>query len=549
METEAQFGSIQSAFLAYSQIHIVYKLGHLILLVWLIRKAISKPNQDKLFPVWATIEIAVAGYVFGGGNNGSLGQRLYSTIRRYRGSLYGVSPAHQVLTNVSNVERFMAQGSHTLNTEPIQYTLFTRVFGGEPGPDLKRKLELTWKDLLAPLERMFLNEATTSAALENAGISQKATSFVTFSQDSKHMKRWELSADIQIITPDSPGKPGIVEANFQSLVRDFGACIAIPLLYGKDFMNRYPQLLDDFWKFDNDMFPLLMIGIPPWAPMKKMREGRIARERLTCEIEALYRRIDQYQKGQPVDFDADISDVGSAALERSMAYDKENWSFRQRGGGDLAALWGQNANTQAVLFWFLAYIYSTPGLVDEVRKEIAPYVILSDNSQQEITSMDLTALCRQCQLMKSCLFETYRMVNEATSIRMVARPITLTDGDHEHQLQPGMFVSAPHVITQRDPSIYPDPDRFIPDRFLVVDAESGKSGAKYGKLKPWGSGAGMCKGRTFAEKEILSLGACIISLWDISPASGTWKLPSMMPGTGVRRPVEDIRVRITRRPN
>ena len=69
-------------------------------------------------------------------------------------------------------------------------------------------------------------------------------------------------------------QPGAVEANHQSLTRDFGACISIPLLYGHDFLERYPQLLDDFWKFDNDIFPLLMIGIPPWAPFKVMKEGR-----------------------------------------------------------------------------------------------------------------------------------------------------------------------------------------------------------------------------------------------------------------------------------
>lgn len=106
------------------------------------------------------------------------------------------------------------------------------------------------------------------------------------------MKRWEPSTDIQVIAPALPGKPGIVEANLQSWTRDFGACMAIPLLYGKDFLDRYPQLLDDFWKFDNDLFPLLMIGIPQWAPFKIVKEGPAARARILREMEALYRRVD-----------------------------------------------------------------------------------------------------------------------------------------------------------------------------------------------------------------------------------------------------------------
>jgi cytochrome P450 len=439
----------------------------------------------------------------------------------------------------------MSQSCHTINAEPVQYTLFTRVFGATDSPELKKKLEDSWKDLLEPIERLFLNDAAAAAAIERGGIPQKVASFVTFSDNAERMKRWELSADIRVVTPELPGKPGVVEANLQSLARDFGACFAIPLLYGQDFLDRYPQLLDDFWKFDNDMFPLLMIGIPSWAPFKIMKEGLAARSRLLDEMEALYRRIDQAQRGEPVD--ADISDVSSAAFERNNVYKREKWSFRERAGGDLAIFWGQNANTHPVLFWLLAYIYSTPGLLDELRKEIAPYIRLSQTEPPEITSMDLPALSHNCQLIKACIFETYRMANEATSIRYVARPVTVNDGANKHELKPGMFVSAPHALIQRDPSVYADPDKFVPDRFLEADPESGKLSARYGRLKPWGSGAAMCKGRTFAEKEIVALSAAIMTLWNIGPASDTWNLPAMVPGTGVKRPVEDIRVVITRR--
>jgi cytochrome P450 len=262
-------------------------------------------------------------------------------------------------------------------------------------------------------------------------------------------------------------------------------------------------------------------------------------------MEALYRRIDQNQRGEPVD--ADMSDVSSAAFERNTVYEREKWSFRQRAGGDLAVFWGQNANTQPVLFWLLAYVYSTPGFLDELREEIAPYIRLSQTEPPEITSMDLPALCHNCPLLKACIFETYHMANEATSIRYIARPATVNDGANKHQLKPGMFVSAPHSLIQRDLSVYADPDKFVPDRFLESDPESGKLIARYGRLKPWGSGAAMCKGRTFAEKEIVALSAAIMMLWNIGPAGGTWKLPAMVPGTRVKKPVEDIRVVITRR--
>lgn len=183
----------------------------------------------------------------------------------------------------------MSQSYHAVNAEPFQYTLLTRVFGAIDSFELKQKLEDSWKDLLGPIERMFLNDVGAAAAIERANIPEQAASFVTFLTDRKRMRRWELSADIRLAIPDSEDRPGVAEANLQSLTRDFGACIAIPLLYGKDFLDRYVQILDDFWKFDNDVFPLLMIGVPRWAPFKMMKEGLAARSRLAHEMEALYR--------------------------------------------------------------------------------------------------------------------------------------------------------------------------------------------------------------------------------------------------------------------
>ena len=245
---------------------------------------------------------------------------------------------HQVLVKLPGIDRLMSNSYHSLNAEPFHYALLTRVFGATDSLELYTQFEASWKDLFVPIERMFLNDAAATAAIERGFILQKAASFVTFSANTEHIKRWESSAGIRIVTPDSPNKPGVVEANPQSLTRDFGASIAIPLLYGQDFFDRYPQLLDDFWKFDKDILPRLMIGIPPWAPFQNMKEGLATRSRLVDKMEGLYRRIDQHQRGEPVDFGADMSDISNAALERNKIYNRDNWSFRHRGAGDLTIL-------------------------------------------------------------------------------------------------------------------------------------------------------------------------------------------------------------------
>lgn len=446
-------------------------------------------------------------------------------------------------------DRLLAMPGHTISGQVHQYTLMTRVFGAHDSHQSMEKRFACWDVLTKHVERMFLNDATSAALLEKSNIPQLVASLVSFSSSPEKQRRWERSANVQLVTPQSPQSRGVVEADLLHLACDFGACLAIDVLYGKDFLERNPGLLDDFWRFDNDVFILLVLGIPSSAPLSIMRKGVEARSRLHQALEGLYKRADQYTKGQPVDSDADMSDTSACVKGRSEAYDANGYTMTERGQSDLGLLWGANANTQPMVFWFLAYAYSIPGLRDELRKEHAPYLTFAEGTNvPTLSAMNISGLTRDCPLTKSCLFEVYRLANDATSIRYVSKPLTLKDGAHTHAIQPGTFLSTPHGLHQRDPALYRDPDVFKPDRFLETDDKTGRPSARYGKLKPWGGGVGICKGRTFAEKEIITLCAVVMAVWDVAPAGGgEWKMPAMVPGTGAMRPAEDIRVRITRR--
>nr|WGZ60606.1 cytochrome P450 [Fusarium tricinctum] len=543
MDLSSLYGSASAAF---RSMPVAYKFLSAILVVFAFNKVFlkSKSNQFRALPAYAPIELAIAGYVLSGDG---IGRRILSAMSRYGGSLFGVTSGHQILAEFPGVDRLMTQSHQIFTSSPAQYSLCTLVFGSVDSLDLRNKFNKTVKDLVPPLERTFLNDAASTAAVEKSRVAERGASLVSFSSDVGHMARWELSAGIKVVQPETPDSPGKVEANMQSLFRDFGACMSIPVIYGQDLLDRNPQLLDDFWVFDNELFPLLMVGVPSWAPFKMMQDGLKARARIIDSLEGIFRRVEQERKGEPIDFGADISDVSTMLRERNSLYTRDGWTFPQRAAADLGTFWGLNANTQPVLFWFLLYVYSTPGLVERIREEISSYIKLSEGDRPEILSMDFPSLFRKCQLFKACIFETYRLVNEPTSIRYVAQPVSVSDGNLKHDLNQGTYISVPHALRNKDPSLYEDPDTFVPDRFLETDPETGKSTAKYGKLKPWGIGAAMCKGRTFAEKEIVSLGSAVLSLWDISPTDGEWKLPAMIPGTGVKKPVKDVRVVIQRR--
>ncbi|KAH8673510.1 putative cytochrome P450 [Xylariales sp. PMI_506] len=538
-------GAWQRLVEAFSNSNTASKAVVIAVSVLVVHWLFFRPRSFRGLPTWAPIEIALASHLVAADG---LGRTFYSKISRYGGSLYGASSKHQVIIDMPNSDRFLSQGHHILAGQLVQRTIMTKVFGSPNTDDFWEWAGVVMKHLMSVVEKEFVNENASTACINRGHVEQEITSLVTFTSDPGQRKPWEISANPRLVTEDKPGELGAVEVDLQNILRYFGATIAIRVLYGKDFLDRNPWLIDDFWAFDNDTFPLLMVGIPSWMPLKAMKDGIAIRSRMTSALNDLYRRVDQYQKGEPVDFGADLSDIG-IATERNKVYHKFNTNPDYRGPMDLVVLWGQNANTQPVLFWFVAYIHATPGLLDEIRKEMSPWIKTKKGASGtvEIESLDTVALARECPLTKSALYETFRMTIEATSLRSVVKPMTVEDGQYSHQLQPGTFVSVPHGAIQFDPKYFHEPEKFIPDRFLETDEATGKRVARYGKLRPWGVGPGMCKGRTFAEKEVLNITAALITVWDLQCADGAWNIPSMVPGTGVKKPVKDIRVVLKRR--
>lgn len=127
-----------------------------------------------------------------------------------------------------------------------------------------------------------------------------------------------------------------------------------------------------------------------------------------------------------------------------------------------------------MLFWFLTFLYSTPGLVKEIRREVAPYIGFSDAvGSLSIEAMDHTGLVRNCPRMKAALFEKFRLVTNTTTVRQLERDIAVDDGTIGQKLKAGSYISAPLSLRNRDPSLYADPETF--------DAEVHRGGYRDGQ--------------------------------------------------------------------
>lgn len=103
---------------------------------------------------------------------------------------------------------------------------------------------------------------------------------------------------------------------------------------------------------------------------------------------------------------------------------------------------------------------------------------------------------------------------------------------------------------QMDPRIWERPKDFNPHRFLVPDEKYPKKmRAEMGHLHAFGGGTSICKGRFFAEREVLIFAAGLLVTWDFSPVAGEkWKiLGKFYNGTGSASPKGNVRVRMRKR--
>ncbi|KIX09716.1 uncharacterized protein Z518_00797 [Rhinocladiella mackenziei CBS 650.93] len=380
---------------------------------------------------------------------------------------------------------------------------------------------------------------------------------------------WEREGHVEMISNGEGDRPLVGEASLHPLIRHFVGDIASTVLFGRNFMENNPNIMIDLWEMDS-RFNMFMVGLPNWFP--GMGGPVRARERIVAAItehhEALFKYLDGKDPGSRW---SDMSDVSSVIVDRAVEFKKVGSVPRGWAIGNGAVLWAMNINANPVIFWMIWYIFSDTSLLQEIRQEIAPYVKYRPAPDTGLPikeapklEADLSGLWTRCPLLKGAFFETMRLEAASMSYKTVEEDFVVTESDEDAAmlgkqypqsflLRKGEYVCIPHGVHQSDEKYFRDPGRFDPRRFWAKDEKEKTEGAdvrvEYGTMKVWGGGKQMCKGKTFAEREVVLFAAAIIMQWDIVPVSddGKWVHPGRKVGAGASNPKKDVRVRLMRR--
>ncbi|EXJ60728.1 hypothetical protein A1O7_04881 [Cladophialophora yegresii CBS 114405] len=539
----------------------------------------NSPRTVPILPYWIpwighAINFAAGGTAFLTAAARSLGGN---------GSIYALWMAnskHNVVTVPSLAKQILMDRSSPITMEDFIYHVM-KTFWGDGGAIKAIDPALLWGNIHGVLSGMLRESFVTTAIKVTVDMVQDRTwNLVSGAASPVDQSIWERQGSVEILSQGKSDGDFVAEASLMPLIRYFVGDIATTVLFGKDFMENNPNIMPDLWEMDT-RFNLFLAGAPSWFP--GMGGPAKARERIIQAIDEHHQALFKYLDGQdPGSRWSDMSDVSSVIVDRAREFKAAGSSPRGWATGNGAILWAMNINANAVVFWMVWYVFSTPSLLQEIRREIAPHVRFHQPAatglpikEQPKLEIDVAALWTKCPLLKGAFFEAMRLEAPSMSYKMVEDDFVVYEdekdarslGKKEPQswlLKKGELICIPHGVHQSDEKYFRDPERFDPRRFWAKEsqAEKGQNGhvngeaeddaeirVEYKTMKVWGGGKQMCKGKTFAEREVVLFGAAIIMQWDIEPVNngGKWVHPGRIVGAGAMNPKKDVRVRMKRR--
>ena len=262
-----------------------------------------------------------------------------------------------------------------------------------------------------------------------------------------------------------------------------------------------------------------LLGIPfiPWSPKALAgRRGQMFLRRTLTEV------VDErLNGGGPDDFLGRlIRALGERfppAEARALAIDNAATFY----------LAGHETTANAVT-WTLFILSEQPALQDEAAAEARAALAEGEGGD----------LPDRLKLLRRIIEETLRLY---PPVPRFDREAVADDRLGEHEVKAGDIISIWPWILHRHSSLWEEPDRFGPDRWL----DERRVGRHRFQYIPFGGGPRVCVGARFATVEALTVLACWLAEWRFAPLPGRTVTPS---GMVTLRPKGGLPLQLQKRP-
>jgi cytochrome P450 family 110 len=225
-------------------------------------------------------------------------------------------------------------------------------------------------------------------------------------------------------------------------------------------------------------------GLGPWARF----------QRATARVADLFNAELERRRADPRPREDILSLLMEARYEDGSALSDQELHEQM-----MTLIGAGHETTASALAFALHHIHADPAVEGELRAELGKLPEGPLDPQAVAALPYLDAVCS----------ETLRLDPIAPLIgRTLRKPLTLKG----YQLPPGVLVGIDILNVHRRPDLYPDPDRFRPQRFLE---------RRFGphEYLPFGGGSRRCLGAAFATYEMKLVLATVMRQHQLRPAS------------------------------
>lgn len=273
----------------------------------------------------------------------------------------------------------------------------------------------------------------------------------------------------------------------------------------------------------------LRIALPGFRrlPVPGSRRYAAALESWSRQVRALVQNCRRAETGS-------CATAGGVDLMSRLlaAHDDEGFGMTDEELADQVAvlLLAGGETTSSALVWSMYLLCEHPQIMEALHTEVDAVLGRRTAVWEDLPRLDLTA----------------RVVREALRLYppawIITRTATRTTQLAGRRIPAGaLLLFCPYVV-QRRPDVYPQPDRFDPDRWLAPHDRSG-AGVPRGAYLPFGAGAAKCIGEDFGMVEATLALASITARWQverepdaaISPSARLVFAPRSLPVRLVRR--------------
>jgi unspecific monooxygenase len=234
-------------------------------------------------------------------------------------------------------------------------------------------------------------------------------------------------------------------------------------------------------------------AVLPWAPVRRLVAGSAAQH--DADVATLRGTVDQVIRARLDDPASDAPDLLGRMLrtahpETGDRLDPVNIRHQM-----ITFLVAGHETTSGALSFALYYLTRDQGALARAQAEVD--ALWGETADPEPAFADVAKL----RYVRAALDEALRLWPTAPGYLRAARCDTVLGG--RYRMNEGDWALVFLPLLHRDPQVWPDPDRFDPDRFGAGQAKSRPAHA----YKPFGTGKRSCIGRQFALHEaVLALG-------------------------------------------